>query len=542
MPDRREIERTVYAFLERAERYIREKDMLTHGDIVIAGVSGGADSMCLLDVLITLGKKHGWSVRTVHVHHGIRGSSADEDASYVSAYCEKEGIPCTVARFDVPAYAKRQGVSLEEGGRMVRREVFAAEMRKAAEDRSAAEEGGISPAGSGTGKPGGRVYIALAHQMDDQAETVLYQLSRGGGLAAFGGMHPVSGNVIRPLLFARRGEIEAYLRARGIAWREDETNSSDEYARNRIRHTVLPYLAENVNAEAVSHIAKAAALSQEAVSFIRERAAESYRRMTGTAAGERAEECFLTAGELAAEDRRLLPYIFLCALESVSGKRKDITAAHLSALCDLCGMEEGKQTDLPYGMRAVRRAGGILIEKRDASTRRDGQNGNGQSGMAHPAGSVVPEGRLTLALTEKFPYPVPDLYYTKWFDYDTICDSLHLKNGEIPPLEVRTRRPGDFLIIRADGARKSLSDLFTDRKIPKEERDRIPLAAAGSEILWVIGYRPCAGYTISGTTKTALRLTWEGEKCEDGKDQRFDTGRRDREENERTGGGDQQGL
>ena len=117
-----------------------------------------------------------------------------------------------------------------------------------------------------------------------------------------------------------------------------------------------------------------------------------------------------------------------------------------------------------------------------------------------------------------------------------------LKNGEIPPLEVRTRRPGDFLIIRADGARKSLSDLFTDRKIPKEERDRIPLAAAGSEILWVIGYRPCAGYTISGTTKTALRLTWEGEKCEDGKDQRFDTGRRDREENERTGGVDQQGL
>ena len=282
MPDRREIERTVYAFLERAERYIREKDMLSHGDIVIAGVSGGADSMCLLDVLITLGKKHGWSVRTVHVHHGIRGSSADEDASYVSAYCEKEGIPCTVARFDVPAYAKWQGVSLEEGGRMVRREVFASEMRKAA------EEGGTSLSGSGAGDTGIRVRVALAHQMDDQAETVLYQLSRGGGLAAFGGMHPVSGNVIRPLLFARRGEIEAYLRARGIAWREDETNSSDEYARNRIRHTVLPYLAENVNAEAVLHIAKAAALSQEAVSFIRERAAESYRRMTGTAAGERA--------------------------------------------------------------------------------------------------------------------------------------------------------------------------------------------------------------------------------------------------------------
>ena len=99
MPDRREIERTVYAFLERAERYIREKDILSHGDIVIAGVSGGADSMCLLDVLITLGKKHGWSVRTVHVHHGIRGSSADEDASYVSAYCEKEGIPLSAVMY-----------------------------------------------------------------------------------------------------------------------------------------------------------------------------------------------------------------------------------------------------------------------------------------------------------------------------------------------------------------------------------------------------------------------------------------------------------
>ena len=178
----------------RVREYIRRYGMLEQGDRIIAGVSGGADSICLLFMLIDYAKEAGCSVAAVHVHHGLRGEAADADAAYVEKVCEEQGIGCRVFREDVRAFAEQKGLTVEEAGRDVRRECF----RKVME-----EEHGTK--------------IALAHHQDDNAETLIWNLCRGCGIKGLGGIAPAAGDFIRPLLCLRRHEIEAYLKERGIA-------------------------------------------------------------------------------------------------------------------------------------------------------------------------------------------------------------------------------------------------------------------------------------------------------------------------------------
>lgn len=177
----------------KVSEYIRRYEMLEQGDRIIAGVSGGADSICLLFMLIDIVKETGCSIVAVHVHHGLRGAAADADADYVEKVCEEQGIKCRVFREDVKAFADQKGQTLEEAGRNVRRECF----RKVME-----EEQGTK--------------IALAHHQDDNAETLILNLCRGCGIKGLGGIAPVSGIFIRPLLCLRKNEIEAYLKERGL--------------------------------------------------------------------------------------------------------------------------------------------------------------------------------------------------------------------------------------------------------------------------------------------------------------------------------------
>ena len=185
------------------------------------------------------------SLSVIHVHHGIRGGYADEDALFVEEMCRKEGVPCRIVRVDVPYLAGKWKKSLEEAGRAVRRTALEEEA-----DRI----------------PGSR--IALAHHRNDLAETVIFQLARGTGFTGLGGIRPVSGRVIRPLLALGAEEIRAYLAEKEIPWREDATNLEDEAYRNRIRHHIIPYLIREVNPQTVDHIAEAAFRVQEADDFL----------------------------------------------------------------------------------------------------------------------------------------------------------------------------------------------------------------------------------------------------------------------------------
>ena len=193
---------------QRVKEYIRRFHMLDGEDRVIAGVSGGADSICLLFMLTELSREMGFTVAAVHVHHGLRGASADRDAAYVEEVCREWGVKCLVSHEDVGRYARQNGLTTEEAGRDVRRAV----LKKVKQ-----EEGGTK--------------IALAHHMDDNAETMLFHMARGTGLGGMIGIRPAAGRYIRPLMTVRKGEIEEYLKAEGISSRVDATNREDIYAR-----------------------------------------------------------------------------------------------------------------------------------------------------------------------------------------------------------------------------------------------------------------------------------------------------------------------
>ena len=210
---------------------MRSWEMTEPGDGLLAGVSGGADSVCLLFLLDELKEELGIRLAAFHLNHGLRGAEADRDEAYVKEICGRLGIPLAVAHENVAEYAAARGISGEEAGRILRYE----HMKETAEQFSCQK-------------------TATAHHRDDSAETVLFNMFRGSGLKGLSGIRPVRGEVIRPLLCLSRAEIAGYLEERGIPWCEDSTNGENVYTRNRIRNQLLPWVKENINARAPEHI------------------------------------------------------------------------------------------------------------------------------------------------------------------------------------------------------------------------------------------------------------------------------------------------
>ena len=234
------------ALMLEIKRYIEANQLIRPGDGVVVGLSGGPDSVFLLYALHTLQARMGFTLRAVHVHHGIRGAEADRDESFSEKLCAKLDIPFQAVHVAAPAYAAQHGLSLEEAARILRYEALEAARQQLTQATAA--------------------WIAVAHHLDDQAETVLHNLVRGAGLRGLAGMENRRNHVIRPLLSIKREDILKWLKQYDIPYVTDSTNADPHYTRNRIRSTVLPELRE-INPEASAHIAHSAALLREADAY-----------------------------------------------------------------------------------------------------------------------------------------------------------------------------------------------------------------------------------------------------------------------------------
>ncbi|MBR3166174.1 MAG: tRNA lysidine(34) synthetase TilS, partial [Lachnospiraceae bacterium] len=221
----------------QVRQYIYQEKMLEPGDHVIVGLSGGADSVSLLLLLDSLKDELEITISAIHIHHGIRGEEAEADAEFCDRLCSRRHIPLRILRENVPELARLNRCSLEEAGREIRYLRFSQAARRYADLH-----------------PGTRVRIAVAHQLEDQAETVLMHLCRGAGIRGLGAMAPVRDNIIRPLLSSRRKDIEAWLRKKGQDWREDGTNAHTDFTRNRVRNIIMPVLNENLNPRTAKHL------------------------------------------------------------------------------------------------------------------------------------------------------------------------------------------------------------------------------------------------------------------------------------------------
>ena len=241
---------------KKVEQYIEQYQMIGRGDRIVTGVSGGADSVCLLFVLCELRKKLGFEVIVCHVNHQLRAEAAEQDEAYVKELCRKLDVPCRIFHENVELIAKNGKKSLEEAGRIVRSNAFETVCRE-----------------SGANK------IATAHHKNDNAETVLLNLARGSGLQGMCGIRPVYGNRIRPLLCLTRKEIEEWLEEEQISYCTDETNEEDEYTRNRIRHKILPVMEQEINRQTVEHINRLSLQAEEIWEYLNLQTDAAWRQM-----------------------------------------------------------------------------------------------------------------------------------------------------------------------------------------------------------------------------------------------------------------------
>lgn len=457
----------------RVEMFAREYGMLEPGSRIVAGVSGGPDSLCLLDILCDMRKERRLEISVVHVNHGLRGASADGDEAFVKKFCEERRVPCQVYHEQVERLARENKKSVEEAGRDIRYLRF---------EQWRSQWGGDC--------------VAVAHHRDDQAETVLFQLARGSSLKGAGGIRPVNGRIIRPLLCVGRREIEQYLVQRGISWREDETNAETDFTRNCIRRQILPLLENRVNSRAAAHLAAAALEFQEAEDYAADREKQLYPQyVEGSGAGRTVSERLLCEAPFMAKR------ILYRALRETAGSARDLSADHVKILGDILSGPCGRRADLPCGVKAWKEAGCLVVVAAD----REG-SGRPVSGecipLTVPGTFFVEGGRLTLRVLQENPMNFPRNKYTKWLDCDKITDSLVL----------RRRRPGDRITIDAAGHHKKLKDFLIDRKIPRHKRDGLWLVADGSEVLWAVGERAGAACRVSGAAGRVLEMKFTGDE------------------------------
>lgn len=461
---------------QKVKVYVERFHMIEPKDTIVLGISGGADSVCLLKILARWKEAWGISLRAVHVHHQLRGEEADADERFVRELCENEGIPCRVFHEDVQGMAQREKIGLEEAGRIARYRCFA----------TVCEDVG-----------GGK--IALAHHQDDLAETMLHHLVRGTGMAGLCSLKPVSGNRIRPLLCLEKEEILVYLKAAGQPWRTDSSNLEDDYTRNRIRHHVLEELKTEVNPRAVRHMAQLSEELEETRVVLAQVAAEKRRQYV-----RKSEKGMLLAEELKKEPDLIGRQIVHDLLKEISGKQKDFTRIHVEAVQELWNRKVGARRDLPYGMQAIRMYDGIYLERKaeKCKTRDSEKNAGIQMNVQSEGTESFQIGELTLTVsrTARDFGEIPEKKYTKWFDYDKIRNSL----------SVRHRLQGDYLVVNQKGGRKKLKDYLIDCKIPRQERDKLTLLADGSHILWVVGYRISENYKVTSQTKQILKVQVKG--------------------------------
>ncbi|MDO5426198.1 MAG: tRNA lysidine(34) synthetase TilS [Eubacteriales bacterium] len=451
--------------MEKFFQNIQEFHMLAPGDAVIIGVSGGADSVCLLFLLKQYADSHpelGIRLQALHVEHGIRGQESLADAAFVEDLCQKWEIPFQCVSYNVPKIAEEEHLTLEEAGRKVRYEAFA-------------EAAG--PAGK----------IAVAHNAGDQAETILWNLTRGSGLAGLCGMRPVRDQIIRPLLNVTREEIETCLRENDIPWRTDSTNQTLLYTRNRLRHQAIPALQE-VNPRAVEHIGSLGERMERIYAYLM-REANAWLGANGSLHGQ---EISFSVRAFREADPVLQDFILQEALREQGAGRKNIQASHLESLKALAKSQSGKRlSNLPGNLEALIQGDRYLLRNKKEPPKQ-------QEAVTLPIPGEAFFGKYRV-LAELEPVKnerIPEKKYTKWFDYDTIKDTIQL----------RSRSPGDYLTITPDGSRKKLKQYFIDEKIPSEERNQRLLLACGSHILWVVGGRISEAFKVTDKTKKILKV------------------------------------
>jgi tRNA(Ile)-lysidine synthase len=505
--------------------------MFTAGDTVVVAVSGGPDSVALAHALRDLQEELGLSLHIAHLNHGIRGTEADEDADFVRRLADELDLPVTIEKADVPAVRKLLKLSVEEAARKVRYEF----LDSVADDLGAAR-------------------IVTAHTADDQAETVLMNLIRGAGPDGLAGIPFVRGRYVRPLLSVTRDEVMLYSEENHLQSRTDSTNLSDEYRRNRVRLELIPLLEVGYNPGVKDTLAATAEIMRAESEYMAERAAEAFaavaEQSTDEGIGEKGKDCRKTPCGPPSEGGRIplltkkeglvsdapqplrrrsgevesagvimpslqqphethfhteallaLPLamrrrVIRMAVESAKGDLKDVAFKQVERI--LHRLESGKDfgLTLPSGVVFAKRDGDILRIHRSEP---ELVSPSVELELPIPGGVEFPE--LKVAIAAEILSSVVD-YIRPPGSLDVVIDMAKV----VGTLVARNWLPGDRIRPLGMMEDKKLQDIFTDAKVPRRQRDLVPVIVDDEKIIWVVGLAISDLVKVTKETRHALRL------------------------------------
>ncbi|MDF2890458.1 MAG: tRNA lysidine(34) synthetase TilS [Clostridia bacterium] len=455
-------------FIDSVKATIEKYEMIKSGDIVVVGVSGGADSLCLLHVLNTLKTELNIKLFAVHLNHQFRGIDADRDAEFVAQICQAWEIPHRIETFDVPAYAKEHGLSSEEAGREIRYRLFD-EVKEAIKGNK----------------------IAVAQNLNDNVETILMRLVRGTGLEGLKGIDAVRNDIIRPLLEQDRQSIEAYCRQNHLQPRIDKTNLQPIYLRNKIRLELIPYLKKSFNPSINDALVRLGQVVREENDYLEQQTEELLKNI-----GEIKEDCITIKTERLkklhpAMQKRLLRK----AVESIADTLNGFEYKHFQGIIELFDKSTGAAIELPKSLKAYISYENLIISKKIENPDKKCYyklKYNSDSFIHEINASISVKGMSIRELSS-----VPKSFNTVYLDSDKVKHELI----------VRSREQGDiFSPIGMKGSKK-LKDYFIDKKIPKEKRDQILLVADGNEIVWILGSIISEKYKITSNTQNVIVLS-----------------------------------
>jgi tRNA(Ile)-lysidine synthase len=480
---------------------------------LVVGVSGGADSLALLHILIALRGEQAINLHVAHINHGFRRSEGQEDAEFVRRTAQEWGLPFTTCSFDVPAYAKHHKLSGEDAARRVRYAFLA----------------GVAAQVGGT--------VTVAHNADDQVETVLLNMLRGTGVSGLAAMDalglvpiladepefaglsnvalPTAIEVFRPLLSIWREEITRYCEAVGLHPRTDATNQDPKYRRNQIRHELLPHLEQAYSPAIKRHLFNLAEIASAEDRLVEQLADQEWGRVADVSAGTGIVQ--FVCGEFAQVPEALRRRIVRRAIREVAGTLEGITFEHTCKACEvLAGAQDSpSELHLPHSVVVQRRGDRALVATSKAL--RALNYLSQQDSLAWPVikldmeHTLIPGNALQLREGWVLTSEVTQVgaaagepgELLALFDADAI--------RQYEPLALRTRRPGDYIEPLGMSGRKTLQDLYVDAKIPGKLRARLPVVAPGqqtSEVLWVPGRggRRSRHALVTANTERVLRL------------------------------------
>lgn len=447
--------------LEKIRATISQYNMLTAGDSIVVGVSGGADSVCLLHALLLLRGEFGITVKAAHLNHMLRGDESDRDQAFVQDLCKRLQVELAVEAADVAAIAKSRGISIEEAGRAARYEFFAREKFTG-------------------GEAAGGNKVATAHNLNDSVETVLLNLARGTALRGLCGIPPVRGDIIRPLIECERGEIEAYCKKNGLDFVTDSTNLANDFARNKIRHHAVPALL-SVNAGFWRHAAGTLAALRQDADFL-----------DALAQTERTE---LSAEYLALE--KPVRYRMLAGM--LSDCDIPVDGARLARLNAIVKAGSGaEQLGERYFFRADGHRFGICEVR--AATAAFCVPVDIPRAQETREIAVFSNKKLRLMNTDCEYYEENIKYIAKDLKNALNCDRI------IGSLVLRQKLPADSVRLIGRNCTKTLRKLFQEKKLTDMERERLFVLADGEGVVWVEGFGAAERAAVTEQTAHILHL------------------------------------